>query len=111
VGVWTGFDEKKTMGAKMTGSFTSLPTWTAVMKTAYADRHAPDFVEPEGIVHRVVCEKSGLIATDSCPRIRREVFIEGTEPQRACDRHGSASSRPLQDLDGIEELDRQLLEN
>ncbi|HET6348142.1 MAG TPA: PBP1A family penicillin-binding protein [Candidatus Krumholzibacteria bacterium] len=111
VGVWTGFDEKKTMGKKMTGSFVSLPTWTAVMKTEYRDHHAPEFVEPDGIVHRVICEKSGLLATDACPKIRREVFIEGTEPTRPCDRHGSASSRPVQDMDSFNELDRQILDN
>ena len=33
VGVWAGFDEKKTMGKKMTGAFVAIPTWTAVMKT------------------------------------------------------------------------------
>jgi penicillin-binding protein 1A len=110
VGVWSGFDEKKTMGKKMTGAFVSLPTWTAVMKTAYRDSHAPDFVEPEGIEHRVICERSGLLATDACPKIRREVFLEGTAPQRPCDRHGSASLRTLQDMRSLEELDRQLLD-
>lgn len=111
VGVWAGFDEKKSMGMKMTGSFVSIPTWTAVMKTAYRNHHAEEFPEPEGIVHRVICEKSGLLATDACPKIRREVFIEGTEPTRTCDRHGSASSRPIQDMDNLNELDRQILDN
>ena len=111
LGVWSGFDEKKTMGKKMTGAFVSLPTWTAVMKTAYADTRAAAFVEPEGIAHRVICERSGLLATDACPKIRREVFIEGSEPQRTCDRHGSTSSRPLTDLDSMEELDQQILDN
>jgi membrane carboxypeptidase/penicillin-binding protein len=81
------------------------------MKTAYRNQHAKEFPEPAGIAHRVICEKSGLLATDACPKIRREVFIEGTEPTRACDRHGSASSRPLQDMDNLDELDRQILDN
>lgn len=110
VGVWSGFDEKKTMGKKMTGAFVSLPTWTAVMKAAYRDRHAHPFEEPEGIQHRVVCEKTGLLATEACPKIRREVFIEGTEPTRACDRHGSANSRPIQDMESLGDLDRRILD-
>jgi membrane carboxypeptidase/penicillin-binding protein len=81
------------------------------MKTAYKGRHSPPFVEPEGIQRRVICERSGLLATDSCPKIRREVFLEGTEPTRACDRHGSASSRPLTDMDGLEDLDQHILDN
>ncbi len=112
VGVWTGFDEKKTMGDGMTGGAVSLPTWTAVMKTAYrGGRHAPAFPVPEGIESRVICELTGLLATEACPKIRREVFIAGTEPQRACDRHGSASSRPVQDLQTLEEIDREILED
>jgi membrane carboxypeptidase/penicillin-binding protein len=99
------------MGKKMTGAFVSLPTWTAVMKTAYRDgHHAPAFVEPEGIVSRVICERSGLLATDACPKIRREVFIEGTEPTRPCDRHGGSSLRSLQDIRSLEDLDRQILD-
>jgi hypothetical protein len=38
------------------------------------------------------------------------VFIAGTEPRRSCDRHGSASARPVQDMQSIEELDRRILE-
>jgi penicillin-binding protein 1A len=110
VGVWAGFDQKKTMGAKMTGSAVSLPTWTAVMKTYYANRSAPPFPEVEGIEYRIICEKTGLLATEFCPRIRREAFVLGTEPRRSCDRHGSASSRPVQDMQSVEELDRRILE-
>ena len=95
----------------MTGGAVSLPTWTAVMRSAYRDHHAPAFPVPEGIESRVICELTGLLATESCPKIRREVFIAGTEPQRGCDRHGSASSRPIQDLQTLEEIDREILED
>jgi penicillin-binding protein 1A len=86
VGVWTGFDIKKTMGKKMTGARVSLPTWTSVMKTHYRDHHGQPFAEPEGIVHRAICEQSGLLVTPQCRSARQEVFIEGTEPTRPCDR-------------------------
>ena len=59
-------------------------------------------------MHRVICEKTGLLATEACPKIRREVFIAGTEP-RACDRHGSSSARTLQDLEGVGDIDERLL--
>lgn len=86
VGVWTGFDVKKTMGKKMTGARASLPTWTSVMKAHYRDHHGDAFAEPEGIVHRAICEQSGLLVTPKCRAARQEVFIEGTEPTRSCDR-------------------------
>jgi penicillin-binding protein 1A len=88
VGVWSGFDEKRTMGSKMTGSRVSLPTWTSVMKAQYRDHHGEEFAEPPGIVHRVICEETGLLITPRCEKGRREVFIEGTEPKRQCDRCG-----------------------
>jgi penicillin-binding protein 1A len=86
VGVWSGFDIKKTLGKKMTGARVSLPTWTSVMKAQYRNHDGEEFPEPDGIVHRVVCEKTGLLVSPRCATARREVFIEGTEPKRQCDR-------------------------
>ena len=102
VGVWSGFDRKKTMGRAMTGARVSLPVWTYVMKAFYRDHKAPPFEPPEGITHRVICEESGLLATASCRRIRREVFIEGTEPDRECDRHRGDALQAVDDLDALE---------
>jgi penicillin-binding protein 1A len=91
VGVWTGFDEKKTMGRNMTGAVASLPTWTNVMQAFYRDRKGEPFPVPDGIVTRVICEETGLLATAHCTHVRREVFVEGTEPRKPCDREESAT--------------------
>jgi hypothetical protein len=40
------------------------------------------FERPEGIIEREICDASGLLATPDCPRVRREVFVKGTEPTR-----------------------------
>jgi penicillin-binding protein 1A len=88
VGVWSGFDVKRSMGSKMTGAVVSLPTWTSVMKAHYRDHRGEPFVEPAGIVHRVVCDETGLLVGTRCEKARREVFIEGTEPKHTCDRCG-----------------------
>jgi membrane carboxypeptidase/penicillin-binding protein len=113
VGVWTGFDLKQTMGKKMTGARVSLPTWTSVMKAQYRDHHGEPFAEPDGIVHRVICEKSGLLVTPQCANARREVFIEGTEPKRACDRCGGEYKviRTPPDARDYRSIDRHLLGN
>jgi penicillin-binding protein 1A len=92
VGVWSGFDVKRTMGPKMTGARVSLPTWTSVMKAQYRDHKGEEFVEPPGIVHRVVCEETGLLVGPRCEKARQEVFIEGTEPKHVCDRCRKDSS-------------------
>jgi penicillin-binding protein 1A len=109
VGVWAGFDEKVSMGRRMTGGRVSVPIWTNVMKAYYRDHSAEPFIEPEGIVHRVICEESGLLATKGCSEIRREVFIEGTEPRRYCDRHRLSAQASKNAGASYEELDRSIM--
>ncbi|MEJ2722708.1 MAG: penicillin-binding transpeptidase domain-containing protein, partial [bacterium] len=116
VGVWSGFDIKKSMGRNMTGARASLPTWTDIMLGYYRDRSGEPFAEPEGIVHRVVCETTGLLATSRCKHARREVFVEGTEPRRACEQctkdFAVIQRYPdLDDYDDYEESDRRSLDD
>ena len=42
-GVWVGFDEKKTLGAKETGAQAALPIWMDFMRVALADRKDEQF--------------------------------------------------------------------
>jgi hypothetical protein len=55
------------------------------MQAASAGTPVHDFVQPEGVVEKEICDASGLLATDNCPRVRSEVFIQGTEPTRPDD--------------------------
>jgi penicillin-binding protein 1A len=45
-GVWVGFDEKKTLGPKETGSLAALPIWINFMKTALQGRDSENFASP-----------------------------------------------------------------
>ncbi|MGD8413354.1 MAG: PBP1A family penicillin-binding protein [Candidatus Latescibacterota bacterium] len=110
VGVWAGFDQKRSMGRRMTGGRVACPIWTNVMMAYYGDRVGDPFPEPEGIVHRVICEKSGLLMGTACSEVRREVFIEGTEPRRYCDRHPLSTASPEGAAASYEDLDRSLLD-
>jgi penicillin-binding protein 1A len=42
-GVWIGYDEKKSLGAKETGAHAALPIWMDFMKVALAGRDAGEF--------------------------------------------------------------------
>jgi len=110
VGVWAGFDQKRTMGRRMTGGRVSCPTWANVMMAYYRDKNGEPFPEPEGIAHRVICEQSGLLMSTSCSEVRREVFIEGTEPRRYCDRHALSAQSSEEAAASYEDLDRSLLD-
>jgi penicillin-binding protein 1A len=111
IGVWAGFDEKRSMGRRMTGGRVSCPTWANIMKAYYRDHKGEPFHEPEGISHRVVCEESGLLMSNNCTKVRREVFIEGTEPRRYCDRHSLSAKSIDKTGASYQELDRALLDD
>ncbi|MGH9240149.1 MAG: penicillin-binding transpeptidase domain-containing protein, partial [Vicinamibacterales bacterium] len=75
VGVWIGYDEKRSLGAGETGASAALPIWIEFMR-AYIDKRAdrkapPEFEAPGNIV---------LVALDSGVM---EAFINGTQPQAA----------------------------
>jgi penicillin-binding protein 1A len=42
-GVWIGYDEKKSLGAKETGAHAALPIWMDFMKVALAGKDPGDF--------------------------------------------------------------------
>ena len=45
-GVWIGYDEKKFLGAKETGSRAALPIWMDFMKVALAGKDPGEFQPP-----------------------------------------------------------------
>jgi membrane peptidoglycan carboxypeptidase len=81
VGVWVGNADNTPMKA-VTGLTGAAPIWHAVMRYATQALALPPqgWEAPPGIVALDVCEPSGLLPTDLCPRTRDEIFIQGTEP-------------------------------
>jgi penicillin-binding protein 1A len=72
VGVWVGYDEKKTLGHNETGAAAALPIWIDFMRNYIAARgdpkNPPQFEAPGNIVF--VTLDSGI----------DEAFINGTQP-------------------------------
>lgn len=81
VGVWVGYDEKKTMGDNEQGARVALPIWIDFMK-AYTDSQTTptSFVPPENIVFTSVVPKTGEPTAPETRGSIQEVFISGTEP-------------------------------
>jgi penicillin-binding protein 1A len=50
-GVWLGFDEKRSLGAKETGAHAALPIWMNFMTVAMAGKDAGDFQPPPVLPH------------------------------------------------------------
>ncbi len=81
VGVWTGHDAKKTMGANETGAVAALPIWMDFMKAYVATRtDPPSFVAPENIVFLPVDRATGAVVPSQTPGAITETFIAGTQP-------------------------------
>jgi penicillin-binding protein 1A len=84
VGVWTGLDEKKSLGANETGAMAALPIWMEFMK-AYIDGRTdkdlrPAFDAPGNIVFLAVDKTSGTLMDAEAPDSITEAFIAGTQP-------------------------------
>ena len=50
-GVWVGYDEKKSLGAKETGAHAALPIWMAFMSAAMAGKEPGEFQQPPATPH------------------------------------------------------------
>jgi len=55
-GVWVGYDEKKSLGAKETGAHAALPIWMNFMTVAMAGKDPGDF-QPSPLAPRAVAQK------------------------------------------------------
>src|ERR1700676_864162 len=63
-GVWVGYDEKKSLGAKETGAHAALPIWMNFMTVAMAGKDPGDFQSPQTAPH-VIAQK--LDTPDAAP--------------------------------------------
>ena len=86
-GVWGGFDDRRSLGDRMTGARVALPVWTEFMKTAHVGVPREPFEMPPGVVVRRVCADSGQLAGPDCSETLEDVFRQGTEPTSPCAIH------------------------
>ncbi len=59
--------------------------WSALMQTAAASLPPDGWTMPAGVTEMDVCDPSGLLPTDDCPAVVREVFLNSFEPHQADD--------------------------
>ena len=60
--------------------------WSAVMKKIHKGLDNKTFIMPNGVVQSNICSSSGKIATDKCPHTYKEVYLNGTLPNK-CTQH------------------------
>ena len=81
VGVWVGYDQKRSLGNGQDGASVALPIWREFMQAFIEDRPAPDgFVPPNNIVFMTVDGTTGEVTEPWAPNAIQEAFIAGTQP-------------------------------
>ncbi|BCV23984.1 penicillin-binding protein [Gelria sp. Kuro-4] len=72
-----------------TGGGLAAPIFATFLTAALASTPPHEFTRPAGIVEAEICTESGLLATQWCPAetVRREIFIQGTQPWQPCNIH------------------------
>jgi len=82
---WVGYDQKKTLGKKMTGAEAALPIWREIAEAGLKDgwlREGEQFAVPPGVSLRAIDYKTGLAAAPGAPKVIEEAFVAGTGPDR-----------------------------
>ncbi len=87
VGVWVGYDTKRTLGEGEEGSRVALPIWMEFIQDYIDDRPAPEgFVPPANIIFTSVDPLTGAVTEPWAGGAIQEAFIAGTEPGTAFSR-------------------------
>jgi penicillin-binding protein 1A len=93
-GVWVGYDNHQSIGARETGAHAALPIWLEFMKKALGNSSQEDFTVPDGIIFKQIDPRTGLLSTANCKQSFREAFMPGTEPRRYCDEVATTDEEP-----------------
>jgi penicillin-binding protein 1A len=96
--VWTGVDERRSLGLGVTGSIAAIPVWVPVMTALHRDLPVEDFDVPEGIRTERLCDESHLIATRWCPKVREEHFLKESVID-TCTIHGQGRTAKVERKD------------
>jgi penicillin-binding protein 1A len=81
VGVWVGFDDRRTLGNSESGGAAALPIWLDFMQEILPDMEPRPFVVPENVVYAKIDPVTGLLEPDP-EKGKSELFIRGTEPKK-----------------------------
>lgn len=80
-GVWTGFDDNKTLGHGESGAKAAMPIWSDYMQKAVKLRKPGKFISPSGVIAVKINRRTGKIAQAEKPEeTSTEYFVKGTEP-------------------------------
>src|SRR5699024_5266428 len=83
VGVWTGYDDNRTISSSQAAKL----IWRDAIEAGHKNNGSNSFIAPPGIVAAYVDPQTGLLSDQNCPVSRLMFFVKGTEPIGYCDLH------------------------
>ena len=99
-----GYDDRTSLGTKVTGGSLACPIWTTFMKEALKGYPTVDFTQPNsGIEWALIDPKTGLLALSKTPNAYLEAFLEGTMPTMYCTQKSQYDEKVLSEEDSEEE--------
>ncbi len=98
--VWAGFDKPQKIFRGAFGREIALPVWVDVMNASLAHYTPRELPKPKSVHDVEICSRSGLLATDRCPRetTYRELATDAQMPTEPCNVHGDVRTRLVGDL-------------
>ncbi len=107
-GIWIGYDDNKRIYRGATGGDVAAPIWGRFMKAVLDTAPMKNFNVPERILFRKTCSKTGLLATQYCPKAREDAFIRGSEPSDSCTLHNFNTR--IEGSEDFNKIDKEALE-
>lgn len=89
VGVYVGFDDRRSLGESETGARSALPIWIAFMREALKQLPVVPFEIPDGVTFVKVDSSTGLLESEQEGEGQKgtvELFAKGSEPTQAAHR-------------------------
>src|SRR5712671_3314139 len=100
-------EQTRTAAEEVLSPETALPIWVDVVSAGTKGKPPQDFPVPNGVVSRLICSQTGLLANPSCPETETELFREGSEPTGFCDIHTGAVPPPEVEPHDLEQHDSE----
>ncbi len=94
-GIWVGLDDPQiSLGRGESGAVAALPFWAEFINRVYQSLDIADetFLQPADVIRLQVCEESGNLASNYCPKILDEIFNIKYHPTEMCTLHSGPRS-------------------
>lgn len=84
VAVWVGNNDNSPMSYVASGITGASPIWNKTMRLMLSAENPHAFAPPASMIAVAICQVTGTLPCNGCPRVTEEWFVRGTEPTRAC---------------------------